>query len=153
VLIVIIISRLINHNNRRLLRAFFTLFWLHSRQLLTLSLVNKLEIFSSIRVYSSLTKENKLLFSVSICSKQQKFTISHFPLAANKWSYRFLSVLFSIYIYIQYIKTTAYIYTKNCTIYKLLFQTEKGKRKPRRFSLIRYHLLIVQTEVCCLSVC
>ncbi len=35
----------------------------------------------------------------------------------------------------------------------LLFQTENRKRKPRRFSLIRFRLLIVQTEVCCLPVC
>ncbi len=34
----------------------------------------------------------------------------------------------------------------------LPFQTEKNG-KPRRFSFIRYRLLIVQTEVCRLSVC
>ncbi len=96
-----------------------------------------------INVYCLLTRENKLPFSASFCSKQTDVCCFHFPFASNKQKLQFPSVPFQdIY------KENERIY-----IYMLPFHMENGKKKPRHFSLIHYCLLIVQTEVCRLSVC
>ncbi len=45
------------------------------------------------------TKENKLSFSVSLCSKQTEICCFHFPFTANKWKLPFsVSSVFRIYI-------------------------------------------------------
>jgi hypothetical protein len=99
---------------------------------------------SSIAVYRLPTKKNKLLFSVSVCSKQIEVYCFRFPFAANKRKLPFsLSFVFRIGIYMLPFKLTVYIYAA----------VSNGKRKPNRFSLVRLSLLIVQTELSNLSVC
>jgi hypothetical protein len=51
----------------------------------------------SITVYLLPTKENKLPFSVSVCSKQTEVCCFHFQLTAKNGSFRFLYI--HIYIY------------------------------------------------------
>ncbi len=122
----------------------------------------------SITVYPLPTKENKLSFSVSVCSKQTEVFHFHFPLskqtevchfhfllskqtefchfrfpfAANKWKLPF-SLSLSIYICIFLLKQ------QHVSIYTTI---SNGKRKPRQFFSF-YRLLIVQIKVCHLSIC
>jgi hypothetical protein len=52
---------------------------------------------SSITVYRLPTKENKLPFSVSVCSKQTEVGRFRLPFAANKWKSPFsVSFVFSL---------------------------------------------------------
>ncbi len=99
----------------------------------------------SITVYPLPTKENKLSFSVSVCSKQTEVFHFHFPLskqtevchfhfllskqtefchfrfpfAANKWKLPF-SLSLSLYIYVYV------FWNSNMYQYILPFQTENG---------------------------
>ncbi len=80
----------------------------------------------SIIIYSLSTKENKLLFSVSVCSKQTELCLFSFVFAANKRKLPFS------------ISSVYYIYLCGCfNIYILPFQMKNGKQKPRQFFLIR----------------
>ncbi len=79
----------------------------------------------SIIIYSLSTKENKLLFSVSVCSKQTEVCLFSFVFAANKRKLPFsISYVFYIYLCCCF------------NIHMLPFQMENGKWKPRRFFLI-----------------
>jgi hypothetical protein len=71
----------------------------------------------------------------------------HFPFAANQRKLPFsVSSLFRVCVLYIYIIIYIYIY-----IYMLLFQTENGS--PGDFSWSIYRLLIVQIEICRLSIC
>jgi hypothetical protein len=61
--------------------------------------------------------------------------------------YRYIDIDIDLYIEIYIYSYTVYLY-----IY-WRFKGKTEKRKPRRFFLIIYRLLIVQTEICRLSVC
>jgi hypothetical protein len=70
---------------------------------------------SSILVYRLQTKENKLPFSLSVCSKQTEVCRFHFPFAANirKLSFSIYTYIYDAvqYKYCMYIrKTELYIY-------------------------------------------
>jgi hypothetical protein len=83
----------------------------------------------SITFYSLPPKENKLLFSVSVCRKQTEVCGFRFPLAAN---IRMLLVSIgsfkkkNIYIYIE---TAIYIYTENGVIYTYCSFKRKTENK------------------------
>ncbi len=86
---------------------------------------------SSIIIYCLLTKENKLLFSVSVCTKQIEAFHFGVPFVQTNWSsvfhkFRFLYIQF-LYIHIR--RTELYIYSA--------VQTENKKQKPRQFSWTR----------------
>jgi hypothetical protein len=90
----------------------------------------------AIAVYCLLTKDNKLPFSVSVCSKQTGL---------------------AVFVYINiYMAKNRTIYIYKCidickSIYMLRFQMESGN--PGLFPLSVYRLLIMQMEVRHLSVC
>jgi hypothetical protein len=84
-----------------------------------------------ITVYCFPSKEKKLPFSISVCSKQTEVCRFCFPFAANKRKYPCsASSFFMCMCVCEFL--CVYIYLD------LLFQIENGKRKPRRFSKIRF---------------
>ncbi len=77
-------------------------------------------------------------FSVFVRSRQKEVCRFRFPFVANKRNVPFSVSSISVYIYIE-------IYIRNIYVY-IYVAISKGKRKPRRFSLI-----LDQTEVICLQ--
>jgi hypothetical protein len=102
-----------------------------------------------ITIYCLPTKENKLLFPFA--AKKQKFAVSVFLLQQTNRSlrFRFPYIYIVIVLYIQ--KTELYIYVYTYTVYIFIYilytSVSNGKRKPRRFSLIRLPFAIVQAVV------
>jgi hypothetical protein len=105
-----------------------------------------LEQQTSITVYRLPTKENKLLFPVSICRKQTEVYCFRFPyihvhtVHIYIHIYKYINVHTHIHIHIQYTHIHIYIYTYH--IYTHIYvcicaAVSNGKRKPRRFSFIR----------------
>ncbi len=95
---------------------------------------------------SSPPKTSKLPFFVSICSKQKEVCCFRFLFKANNQKLIFyVSSVFPLYIY-KYMQKKKYIYIIFIHIYKYTYiytelQSENGKRKPRRFSLISLPLV------------
>jgi hypothetical protein len=95
--------------------------------------------------------ENKQKLALSIFRLQQINGSSHLLLVPFSVRILYIGTAAYIYIYIDiYIYLYLYLYLY---LYKHMLPFQTKKWKPRRFSFIRYRLLIMQTEVCRLSVC
>ncbi len=86
------------------------------------------------------TKENKLPFSVSVCSKKTKVCHFRFTFAANKQKLSFsVSLVFPMCVWGVYLCVCIDIYSNiNNNFYMLPFQAKDRKQKLRQFSLIRF---------------
>jgi hypothetical protein len=105
---------------------------------------------------STFAETAKVDYHWSFADQGKQTSVFHFPFVANKWKWPFSVIsVFCLYIFTSkwqhiysYISISIYIF---CIYICSCFQTENRQLRTRRFSLFRYHLLIVQTEVYCLS--
>ncbi len=90
---------------------------------------------SSITVYRFPSKDNKLPFSISVCSKQTGVCCFRFLFAANKWKLPFsISSDFRVFVCVYtFIFILIFIFV---FIFIFIYAAiSNGKQKPRRFTI------------------
>ncbi len=110
--------------------------------------------------WSFANQGKKPQFSVSVCSKQTEVCRFRFPFAAkSKWEFLFsASSVFRMCVYwgLGSVCVCVYNIFKFIFMYMysiLPFRTKNGKRSLGNFPQSVYRLLIVQLELCLLSIC
>ncbi len=104
---------------------------------------------TSITVYCLPTKETKLQFSVSVCSKQTEVFLFHLQQTNESFPFSFSvcckQTEFAVCLLQMESKLYIHIYMYMLSFYEKI---DRKIRRPGNFLLSVYHLLILQTVIC-----